>query len=201
MVNISSDEKKERIARATLLVIQKGGFAMATYRTIAEESGFSLGSIQNFFKTQNELYKFAMETIVKNGEARANALKLFSSDVSVAEFYRLLYQFLPLDAERRTELTAWMAFVTRAASEPSLMDIARQMISNNYRSLELSIAFMQQCGLFNKQLAVKEASQRLYVFLEGISLHSIVLPQQYTEAVIKEMVQRYVQDNLITNEI
>jgi len=195
-MNISSAEKKERIAQATLLMIQKGGFAMATYRNIADESGFSLGSIQNFFKTQNDLYTFAMETIIKNGEARANALKLFASDVSVAEFYRLLYQFLPLDAERRTELTAWMAFVTRAASEPSLMEIARQMIKKNYSTLEQTIAFMQQCDLFNKHLAAKEASERLYVFLEGISLHAIVLPQQYTGAVIKEMVQHYVRDNL-----
>lgn len=169
---------------------------MATYRNIAEESGFSLGSIQNFFKTQNELYRFAMETIIRNGETRANSLKLFHEDVSVEEFYRLLYQFLPLDAERRTELAAWMAFVTRAASEPTLMDIARQMINKNYSVLEESIEFMQQCGLFNKQLEARKASERLYVFLEGISLHAIVLPQQYTETVIKEMVQCYVRDNL-----
>lgn len=199
MVNISSAEKKERIAQATLLVIQRGGFTMATYRNIAEESGFSLGSIQNFFKTQNDLYKFAMETIIKNGETRAKALKLFENGVSVEEFYKLLYQFLPLDAERRTELTAWMAFVTRAASEPRLMDIARQMISKNYDTLQQSIAFMQQNGLFDKQVVAKEASERLYVFLEGISLHAIVLPQRYTETVIQTMVQRYVQDNLINN--
>ena len=196
-MNISSAEKKERIARAALLVIQKGGFAMATYRNIAEESGFSLGSIQNFFKTQNELYRFAMETIIKNGEARANSLKLFHNGASVEEYHQFLHQFLPLDAERHTELTAWMAFVSRAATEPSLMDIARRMISKNYQTLEWSIEFMQQHGLFNESLVPMEASRRLYVFLEGISLHSIVLPDQYTETIITEMVQHYVDDNLI----
>jgi len=196
-MSISSVEKKERIARATLLIIQKGGFAMATYRNIADESGFSLGSIQNFFKTQNDLYAFAMETIIKNGELRANSLKLFHNDVSVEEFCKLLHQFLPLDAERRTELTAWMAFVTRAASEPRLMYIARQVIGKNYDILEQSIEFMRQRDLFNKKIIAKEAAERLYVFLEGVSLHSIVLPDHYTENAIKNMVRHYVHENLM----
>lgn len=199
-MNISSIEKKERIAQATLRVIQRDGFAAATYRTIAKESGFSLGSIQNFFKTQNELYTFAMQTIIKNAEKRASSLSLFQDGASIEAFHELLFQFLPLDAERKTELTVWMAFVTKAANEPSLMSIAQQTISKNYEALEQSIAFMQQCNIFNKQLAVKDATERLYVFLEGISLHAIVLPQKYTASAIRRMVREYVHDTFLITE-
>lgn len=69
-----AEERRERILRATLEVIGRGGIGDVTHRAVAEAAGVPLGSMTYYFGAKDDLLRAALLLFVEEEIVRLNAL-------------------------------------------------------------------------------------------------------------------------------
>lgn len=102
-------------------VIVRGGLAEASLAAIAAEAGVSVGLIQRYFATKDELLAFAFDHLLERTLERIETARSARGDgEEVADTaYRMLETMLPLDEERFAESAVWVAFLAGALPTPS----------------------------------------------------------------------------------
>ncbi|MGW3007435.1 TetR/AcrR family transcriptional regulator [Streptomyces sp. NPDC001219] len=122
---VDRDEQRRQIGGAVLRLASEQGLDEISVRTVAAASGRSPGAVQKYFRTKDELLTFAAELVGERVEERMAAV---DSGLPPREALRaLVLTTLPVDAERRAEAAAQLAFATRAAHHPGLGAIRRQV--------------------------------------------------------------------------
>src|ERR1035437_2330873 len=102
----------EEFADATLRVVVRDGLAGVSYRSVAAESGWSLGAVQKAFPTKRQLL----------GAALRRTRSLVPAQIGTAPgrptlrswLVELVLRTLPLDEQRRRVVLVGMAFADRS---------------------------------------------------------------------------------------
>ena len=108
----------EEFADATLRVVVRDGLAGVSYRSVAAESGWSLGAVQKAFPTKRQLL----------GAALRRTRSLVPAQIGTAPgrptlrswLVELVLRTLPLDEQRRRVVLVGMAFADRAPYDASI---------------------------------------------------------------------------------
>lgn len=119
---VDHEQRRSEIAHAMWRVIARDGMTGASARTVAAESGWSLGAVRHYFGSQAELRRFAAEEMMTTTTTRIVGI-LREHPPGVARCRAVLEQMLPLDEQRTGEVRAWLALVIEAHSDPGLDDI------------------------------------------------------------------------------
>ncbi|MFE1175217.1 TetR/AcrR family transcriptional regulator [Streptomyces sp. NPDC058773] len=122
---VDRDEQRRQIGAAVLRLASEQGLDEVSVRTVAAASGRSPGAVQKYFRTKDEMLTFAAELAGERIEQRMAAV---DTGLPPREALRaLVLTTLPLDAERRAEAAAQLAFAGRAAHHPGLAAVRRQV--------------------------------------------------------------------------
>lgn len=122
---VDRDEQRRQIGAAVLRLASEQGLDEVSVRTVAAASGRSPGAVQKYFRTKDEMLTLAAELVGERIEERMAAVDF---GLPPREALRaLVLATLPVDAERRAEAAAQLAFATRAAHHPGLGAIRRQV--------------------------------------------------------------------------
>ena len=156
-------QRREELAAALWRLVMREGIEAASVRRVADEAGWSAGSLRHYFETRSELLAFAMELVMRRVSQRV--AELGPDPVPRV----LLHQVLPLDPERRAEMQVWLAFTMQALVDPSLREL-RDRAHAELRGL---------CGRAVDQHAGAEA-ERLHAFVDGLALHAVLAPSVTT---------------------
>ncbi|MGP4968973.1 TetR/AcrR family transcriptional regulator [Glutamicibacter ardleyensis] len=113
--------KRDVFAASVLDLIVRGGIQSVSIRTVAANSGWSVGALQKTFSNKDALLRAAVDLVISRAEARMDALT-FSGD-SVDYLVRLVEETLPLDQQRTEEAIAWNAFAAEAIYTPWIAEI------------------------------------------------------------------------------
>jgi TetR/AcrR family transcriptional regulator, transcriptional repressor of bet genes len=107
------DLRRGQVSDALLRVIARAGFAEASMSAIAAEAGVSVGLIQRYFATKDELLEFAFGCLTDRTYQRLDhAWRERHENENIADtVYRMLETMLPLDEERFAESLVWVAFL------------------------------------------------------------------------------------------
>ena len=117
----SGAHKRDVFAASVLNLIVRGGIQAVSVRTVASDSGWSVGALQKTFPTKEALLRAAVDLVVSRAEARMDAVA-FEGDV-VDYLVRTIEETLPLDQLRREEAIAWNAFAAEAVHTPWIAEI------------------------------------------------------------------------------
>lgn len=121
---MSNDARTGEFAEAALAIVAREGLAALSFRTVAAESGWSLGAVQKAFATKQQLVEVTF----------AHAQRKVALDASEAPgeptlhvwLVNLVMATLPLDAERRAAVVISSAFADRAAIDPVIAAAAAE---------------------------------------------------------------------------
>lgn len=197
MGNKESYTKKQEILQLSINLIGKEGLSSVSFRKLANSSGYTVGSIQNFFKSQENFYVEIMDYIEFCAIHRAEKLELFQHDISLEDFIIYSEQLLPLDHIRKMELMAWTTLVGLSNVYPKIQKKSQDLLLKNYDSMEKAIDLMKVVNIFSVSLDTPTFSSIYYSFLEGLSQHSFVMPQKYTCSHMKELNQFFITENFL----
>ncbi|MCA1655933.1 MAG: TetR/AcrR family transcriptional regulator [Pseudonocardiaceae bacterium] len=111
--------RRQQVAGALLRVIVRGGLAEASLAAVAQEAGVSVGLIQRYFSTKDELLAFAFAHLLDRVDERLTAAAPTSAEPVRDTAYRLLEKMLPLDEERFAESVVWVAFLAGTLPDPA----------------------------------------------------------------------------------
>ena len=164
---VDHDQRREELAAAVWRLVLREGVEAASIRQVADEAGWSTGSLRHYFATQSELLSFAMELVTRRVTERLETLPRTRTPQQRA--LAVLSQVLPLDAERHAEMQVWLAFTTRALVNPALRprrDEAHALLRGLCRQITVAL------GARDPALA----AERLHALVNGLALHAVLAP-------------------------
>jgi AcrR family transcriptional regulator len=167
--------RRRELADAACRVIARNGLAGTTLAHVAEEAGWSIGSIRYYFPNKDELVTAALWRVgerVDDRIRRRTAGGMTLNDLRIAAI-----ELLPLDAGRLEEARVHMAFLAQAAVAPELAGAAESAAQRLQEPLAARIGYAAQAGELPAGLDAAEAAARLRVLLDGLSVQLVTTPQ------------------------
>ena len=119
---VDHDERRREIGDAVCRVMASRGLDAVSLRHVAAEAGVSMGRVQHYFASKDDLLLFAFQQISDRVAARIAAVHA----PDPRTFLRaLLLELLPLTPGARAEASVLAAFLAQAVVEPRLASALR----------------------------------------------------------------------------
>lgn len=117
-------QRREQIAEAVCRLAARHGLDAVSLRQVAAEAGVSMGRVQHYFTTKDEMLRFAFQTVGERVEQRmAGAARALGDTPGPRAFLRaMLLEMLPLSERAKAEAPVLAAFLARAVVAPDLAD-------------------------------------------------------------------------------
>ena len=167
--------RRRELADAACRVIARNGLSATTLADVAEESGWSIGSIRYYFPNKDELVAAALWRAgerVDEQIRRRTAGGMTMNDLRIAAL-----ELLPLDDERREMYLVYLAFLAQAAVVPDLATAAEGAAQRLQEPLAARIAHLVKAGELPAHLDAEHEAARLRVLLDGLRLQLLTTPR------------------------
>ncbi|SDD03958.1 transcriptional regulator, TetR family [Glycomyces harbinensis] len=160
------------MAEAVHRLIAHDGLDAATMAAVAREAGFSVGLVQHYFTSKDDLLLFAYERmtadqlgrvarLVEEGEAAQQPIR--------AILKRCMPQLWPLDAPRRGEYRVSRVFHARALDNPTIAEVGRRTAAVVRAQIARAVANGKECGEVEKGTDAELAAVELAALIEGLA--------------------------------
>lgn len=163
---LDHDERRLEIARAVWRLVRDRGLASVSVRSVAAEAGLATASLRRAFPTQQALLTFCFELVVERAGRRIADLPAKGDARAYAE--QVLREVLPLDAERRAEMTVWLVFASAALTDASLAPV---FTAGHDALHELCRAVVASLGV--DEAAVPFEAEGLHALVDGLAMHLV----------------------------
>jgi len=181
--------RRLRVVDAVFRVVVRDGLPRASLRSVADEAGLNIGSVRHYFTSQQELMRFAMQAMLDRLSVRLQHRADRIGEVGrlpPAEqrrrAYDLLAELLPLDDERRAEVTVFIDFVTAARTNPAFADLAENAALGTRTLVRRILDRLRTTGAIRGDLDLDTETERLTALLDGLGLNGILQPDLVTAA-------------------
>jgi TetR/AcrR family transcriptional regulator, transcriptional repressor of bet genes len=128
---VDHEERRREIAAAVVRLVTTRGTEAASLRTVASEAGVSMGAVQHYFTTKDEMLRFALaygNTLLAERAARLMAER---KPVTPRERFRLFVSLLiPLDDEGRDGARLWAGLISRGCVDEPTRKLAALAYAN-----------------------------------------------------------------------
>ncbi|GAA0989436.1 TetR/AcrR family transcriptional regulator [Nocardiopsis tropica] len=193
------DERRRQVARALLRSVGRRGLARTTLADVADEAGVSVGLVQSYFRTKSQLLRFGVEYMYKQGEARLLALAAGEGPATVREWVlRAAETLLPLDDERRLELTVWLEFLPATMADAEMSRLHRATTRQLVDAFEQAFGEGLRAGELPPGTGARAEAAALVAFVDGLTVHHLVTGGDFAEAPVLASLTTYV-DRLFTD--
>lgn len=128
MGQLSSHRPREAaLTGAVLGIVAERGLDQVSVREVASAAGVSIGTVQHYFRTKDDMLAAAFNEVVRRIRTRMNSV-CFGPSMR-RNISAVLHELLPLDDERAVEVRIQLAFASRAATSPALAGIQRAVLT------------------------------------------------------------------------
>ncbi|MGP4019502.1 TetR/AcrR family transcriptional regulator [Saccharopolyspora sp. 5N708] len=180
---VDHPKRRADIVDAVWRLIVRHGLEAVTMRHVAAEAGVSLGQVQHYFASKDELLMLALERVSEELGARIGACIAESAESGPRSLVRaVLVEMLPLDEQRRTEAHVAFAFLARAAVVPALAEVLRAGYDQFRDFLTEQIEVGQRLGQVAADRDARREAVALLAMLDGLTAHALVEHHSPAEA-------------------
>lgn len=185
------DMRRDELIAATLRTISERGFEHATVRDIAKAAGASLGSVNYYFKSKQELLLMAVAQRDQQFRATVRAA-VAAADGAVAKLERIAsLSFLQTDHDG-PDWAVFTDFWQQASRDDAFRSIFE---AANEEWLDLLVEVMT-AGVDGGELAIRgeirDAAMALAALIDGLGLHTRVT-QHVDPATAHRLVMAYIE--------
>jgi AcrR family transcriptional regulator len=170
--------RRASIAVAVWQLMARGGLEAVSMRHVAAGAGMSLGQVQHYFPTKDELLAFAYEQVAEQVADRVRAPE--TPDPTDEEprprdvLLATLAELLPLDEDRELDAQISVAFLTRAAVSPELATRLRKAHAQLQDLIADQLRRGQRRGVVPLHLEPAREARTLLAFVDGLTVHVLV---------------------------
>lgn len=173
---VDHQARRRELADAACRVIAHNGMSATTLADVADESGWSIGSIRHYFPNKDALIAAALWRVGERVDERIRDRT--AGGMTMKELRIAATELLPLDAERREEAQVHLAFLAQAAVVPALAEAAESAAQRLQEPLAARFAYAVQAGELPGHLDAEHEAARLRVLLDGLSVELVTAPRQ-----------------------
>ncbi|MEV5682757.1 TetR/AcrR family transcriptional regulator [Streptomyces sp. NPDC052164] len=167
------DERRRQIADAICELISEHGLDAVTVARTAGAAGMSVGLVQHYFRTKDQMLLHAFNEVGARIRSRADEHIRAGAEhrrpISrvLAEAMR---EFIPLDDRRRTEFRVTRAFAGRALDAPALAEVDVETARQLREDIARAVHHGKECGEVEADLDHWPAAVRLTAVTEGLAM-------------------------------
>jgi TetR/AcrR family transcriptional regulator, transcriptional repressor of bet genes len=164
--------RRREIVYAVWAVIAEDGLDAVSLRRVAAEAGISLGRVQHYFGSKEELLQHSCRTVI---DIAATSFAERTAAFDALDTVRALVgQPVPRDEPTRIGTAVWQAFLTRAASDPGLRAIIGEATVGAQRELGRLLALAQAGGEVPRSLDPQRLGQALFALGHGLAQQVLI---------------------------
>lgn len=173
---VDHQARRTLIAQALLRVTANHGLESVSVRHVATEAGVSPGMVQHYFRTKDQMLRFALDVVSERVEQRIGAgMAMLGADPNPKDLVRaVLIEMLPIDDERHHEAHIAIAFGARAAATPSIATRLREQGTQLLDFLATQLRVAQQAGQVSAQLNPDYEARGLAALIDGLAVHELM---------------------------
>lgn len=128
---VDHEERRREIATAVLRLVTTRGVEAASLRAVASEAGVSMGAVQHYFRTKDQMLHFALAYGNTLLAERATRLMTEQKPATPRETFRLLCTLLlPLDEDSRGGARLWAGLISRGCVDEPTRKLAALAYAN-----------------------------------------------------------------------
>ncbi len=167
---VDHEERRRALAEAFFTVIGTRGFEAVSLREVADMAGVSMGAVQHYFSTKNDMLLFAL------GSMRARVMQRVQSAIAeLAEPTRRdviragIRAMLPVDEPGRQEAIVNIAFFSAATVAPPLAKVLRDGYERLLAATVGLLEAARQAGELRRGVEVDAEAAALFYLIQGLT--------------------------------
>ncbi|OZM71625.1 TetR family transcriptional regulator [Amycolatopsis antarctica] len=166
------DQRRRQIASAVRALIAEAGLDAATMASVAREAGFSVGLVQHYFPSKDDLLLFTYRQVMADVGARL-AVRIDRGETRERPISAILFdgmlELLPLDDDRRAEYRVARVFRGRSLDNPALAAVARATAADLRTQFATAVRNGKECGEVEPDADADLAATRFSALLDGLA--------------------------------
>ena len=123
----SRRSRQAALTNAVLNIVAERGLDQVSVREVASTAGVSIGTVQHYFPTKDDMLLEAFNDVVQRIRQRISSI--CAGPHVRNNLSAVLHQLLPLDDERAAESRIVLAFAARAATSPALAAVQQAILT------------------------------------------------------------------------
>jgi AcrR family transcriptional regulator len=166
---VNQDERRRALAEAVFAVVGRRGIEGVGLRDVAAEAGVSMGSVQHWFRTKDEMLLFALRHMRARVLARLElALAPLESPTRRETMGAALRVMLPVDPPGREEAWVNIAFFSAATANPAYAELLREGYSHLLGVSRTSLRAAADAGELAPGVDPVAEATALYFLVQGL---------------------------------
>lgn len=178
-------ERRVKIAEALQRLTATRGLEGVSLRHVAAEAGMSMGLVQHYFKTKDEMLLFAVERRSQLHEERIKT-RLESGEpppTPRAILRAIMIEVMPLDEASRGDWLMGVAFFIRAISDPSITAVYNEGVPQLFDLFAMLIRQGQDAGDVDKSADPEHEAAILWALADSQGSNIVMKHRSPGEAV------------------
>ncbi|MFD8973810.1 TetR/AcrR family transcriptional regulator [Streptomyces sp. NPDC059593] len=193
------EERRRQIADAVSRLITAHGLDAVTVARTAATAGMSVGLVQHYFRTKDEMLLHAFREI--SARIRARVDERIRGGVEhkrpiARVMAEVMTEYIPLDEARRAEYRVTRAFAGRALDAPALAAVDTEAARELREDIARAVHNGKECGEVDDDVDPAAAAVRLAAVMEGLALQVYREPEGAAEAAVIPFVAPLLQAEL-----
>jgi AcrR family transcriptional regulator len=172
--DVDHDARREELAESVWRVVARDGLERATIRVIAQETGWSAGSLAHYFVDKDDMLESALRIAYERIALRWTGL--LEGLTGLAALRELVMDNLPLDDERVLETKFLMNYWSRAIREGAEAPRAAHHGPLLIERLMTLADEAQRAGELGPERSPEDVAELLLGLIDGFSLHALLDP-------------------------
>ncbi|GAA2589337.1 TetR/AcrR family transcriptional regulator [Streptomyces tubercidicus] len=173
---VDHEARRQEISEALWRIAGSRGLDGTSLRDVAAEAGISLGRLQHYFRTRDEMLLFALQHINRlAGERIRERIEGLAKDPTPYEVLRAcLSGMLPLDDKSRIGLLVSAAYYARAVHDEELRAEARNGIPRLRAFFAEQLRLAAERGELPPERATEDEAMLLISLTEGLATYVLL---------------------------
>jgi AcrR family transcriptional regulator len=186
---VDHEQRRRQIAEALSRVAASRGLHDVGLREVASEAGISLGTLQHYFASKDEMLVFTLEFVSQEAGRRVQARVATGPPTPEAVVRETLAEMLPLSPESRTGLLVHVAYLARAVHNERLRAVTTDGIWPLRDLLAEMLRRAAEAGQLARDCDPVGEAMKLICLTEGVS--NYVLLETLTAAEGRQLVDAH----------
>lgn len=171
---MSTNNARQRLLDALMAIIAERGLEQASIREVAAAADVSIGAVQYYCRSKDEMLRMSFEYVIGRILDRATGIERTGRVGAILR--RGLLEFLPLDDVRGVEARVYLAFAARAAVSPNLAAVQHRLMTESRELCVQALELARERGQARPDLDAVAAAAAIVAMVDGLLLHMLTDP-------------------------
>lgn len=194
-----TESPKTRLLDALVSITAERGLDQVSIREVAAEAGVSVGTVQYYCRSKDEMLEMAFRHILQRMSDRAAGTQRTGTVTQVLR--RALQEFLPLDDLRRRECRVYLAFAARAAVTPRLAEVQHELLGEMRGRCAQVFQAAKDSGEATGDFDPKAAAAVTTALVDGLLLHMLTDPSGLRGTTAVRMLDDHLRQFLVDVDV